>query len=534
MTKSKRKTAVGYIRVSTEEQAKEGYSLDNQEAEINRRCKIEGWDLLEVFHDKGISGALFKQRTGLNAMLKYIKENKVDYLVIYKLSRLSRKIYDVVNIYQYLEQTGTFLISTEDKIDTSTAMGKYFLVLASIFADMERENIIVQVKGGMSEKASEGEWNGGKPPLGYDLIDKYLVINEEKAQIVKLIFSEYLKGNGYKAIAAMLNQRSFKTSTGSTFSGNSVKDILKNPTYAGKIRWGHRTDWGKRHEDDKRKRKYNEEPIISDGKHEAIIDPETFNRVQELIEGNPRRNMKRFNGNHLLSGLLRCPDCDYGMSIHTVRKKGRTYEYYSCNQNMNHKTVCKPNLIRKDEIEEEFLTIFERIINDPEFKNNMLSTMNTSDDQVKELESSIKRKESEIKKLKEKQDKWFDELAEGSEEFKAALREKIQDAINQRLGLQEEIDNTLKEIKRLKDKNINLDEVSDLLKNVGKVIKLMPKEAQQSLVRKLISSIKVENKRIAEVHFSFQQGFRIGGDTGNRIISEGEKYPRNTSDLELC
>lgn len=326
----KRKTAVGYIRVSTDEQVRDGYSLDNQEAVIRKKCNNEEWELLDIFHDKGISGALLEQRTGLNALLRFIKNAKVDYLIVFKLSRLSRRVEDISSLSKFLNDNDCYLISIEDGIDTSTPMGKYFMYFAGVFAEMERDNIIIQVKGGMSQKAREGEWNGGKPPLGYDLIDKKLVINDEQAEIVKLIFSEYLKGNGYKTIAAILNKRDFKTGTGSTFSGNSVKDILKNPTYAGKIRWGHRTDWGKRHEDNKRKRKYNEEPIISDGKHEAIIDPETFNRVQELIEGNPRRNMKRFNGNHLLSGLLRCPDCDYGMSIQPVRKKGKTYEYYTC------------------------------------------------------------------------------------------------------------------------------------------------------------------------------------------------------------
>lgn len=130
--------------------------------------------------------------------------------------------------------------------------------------------------------------------------------------------------------------------------------------------------------------------------------------------------------------------------------------------------------------------------------------------------------ENEIKKLTEKQDKWFDELAEGNEKFKAKVRAKIQEAEDKISMLQEDIEKTAKDIERKKSKNINLDEVSELLQNVGKVIKLMDKEAQQSLVRKLISSIKVENKRIAEVHFSFQQKFRIGGDTLNRITNSGK------------
>lgn len=512
-----RKTAVGYIRVSTEEQAREGYSLENQIVEIKKKCKNEGWELLKIFDDKGISGALLEERIGLKAMLRFIKEQKVNYLVIYKLSRLSRKIVDVVTIADFLEKNSTYLISIEDKIDTSSPIGRYFLVFASIFADMERENLIVQVKGGMSQKARQGEWNGGKPPFGYDLIDKKLVINKEKAEIIKLIFSEYLKGNGYKAIAAMLNERGIRTNTGKTFSGTAVKNILRNPTYAGKICWGKLRDWGKRHEDNKRMRKYDDSPIISDGLHDAIIDEETFNRVQELIDNNPRHNMKRFNGNHLLSGLLRCPDCGYGMSFQPVT--GKTYGYYVCNQYMNHKK-CKPNAVRKDHIESEFLTIFEQMINEPEFKSTMIASFNNFDEKIKDLESNIKRKENEIEKLKVKQNKLVDELTEGNEAYKKLIREKIEAIIDEVNALQKDIDDAKTEISELKSKHLDVDEILDLLNNVGKIIPLLEKEAQQSLVRKLVSRINIKDKHISEVHFSFQESFRVGGDTGRRITNK--------------
>ncbi len=107
------------------------------------------------------------------------------------LNILSRKIADVVAIADHLEKVGVKLIAIEDKIDTSTPMGKYFLVLGAIFAEMERENIITQVKGGMEQKAKLSEWNGGKPLLGYDLDNKKLKVNEEEAKIVKTIFTEY-------------------------------------------------------------------------------------------------------------------------------------------------------------------------------------------------------------------------------------------------------------------------------------------------------------------------------------------------------
>ncbi|WP_179295636.1 recombinase family protein [Bacillus sp. FJAT-45350] len=516
-----RKTAVGYIRVSTGVQARDGFSLDNQVEEIRNKCKKEEWELLGVFDDKGKSGALLNERPGLLEMMKFIKENNVNYLIIYKFSRLSRNIENLFLITKQLEDTSTHLVSTSDNINTEGPLGKAFMVLTGLFAEMERDNIIEQVKGGMSQKAREGEWNGGTAPLGYDLVDKKLIINGEESKTVKFIYTEYLKGKGYKTIAAQLNDDGIKTKIGGTFSGNSVKDILRNPTFCGKIRWGHRKDWGKRYSDGKRKRVYNEEPIIVEGKHDPIIDEATFSKVQELIDNNPRHHMKRFNGNHLLSGLLKCPDCGNGMSIQPVKNGKRTYEYYTCNQYMNHKT-CKPNTINKAKIEPEFLDILEKKVNEPDFQKSILASLNSSNEQVKEFEKVIKSKDREIKESEQKLEDIIDELLEeSSERVKEALRKRM-DKLSLRIEeLQTDISKKKASIKNLESQNLNQDEIVEVFKSVGKAIKLIEdKEKQQSLVRMLVAEIQVENKHIKEVHFRFSKKFRIGGGKENRTISK--------------
>ncbi|MGR6904574.1 recombinase family protein [Lysinibacillus sp. BSL11] len=522
----KKKVAVGYIRVSTEEQAKDGYSLDNQQSVINKKCNYEEWEVKQIFHDKGISGASMDKRDGIKALLKYVKSNKVDYLVVYKVSRLSRKISDVVAIADYLEKAGVKLIAIEDNIDTSTPMGKYFLVFGAIFAEMERENIITQVKGGMQQKAREGEWNGGKPPLGYDLVEKRLEINEADAGVVKSIYNEYLKGNGYKAIALNLNEKGFKTKLGKPFNGIGIKEILRNPTYCGLVRWGYREDWGKLHEGNKRKRQYSESPIISEGIHEAIIDREIFNKVQEMIAENPRHHMKQFNGNHLLSGLLRCPDCGYGMSMQIVKSKGKVYEYYTCNQYQTYKR-CKSNSIRKYDIEEEFLTIFEAAINEPEILKTMLGTLNNTGQQTKEIAVSIKRKENELNKLKYRESKLTDELLEGNDNYKSTIRRKIQEVSDEIVVIENDILKLQKSLQQNKTVKLNINEISQFFKKVGKVIPLLNKPAQQSLIRKLITSIKVQNKRIIEIYFSFQEGLKVDNS------GDSEESPSNKNSFRV-
>lgn len=511
--------ALGYIRVSTEEQAREGFSLDNQRKDIQDFCDYKNWELTNIFADEGISGAGITERTGLIKALKLIQTEKIDYLIVWKLSRLSRKVADVVKITEKLDNNKTYLISVKDNIDTSSPMGKPFLYIASIFAEMERDTMIVQVKGGMVQKAREGRWNGGISPLGYDLIDKELIINESEAEIVKLIFKEYLKGNGYKTVAKTINEKGYRTRKGSVFSGNTVKDILTNPTYAGKIRWGKLKNWGKKNAEGERKREYNNEVIIVDGIHESIIDLEDFNKVQEILEGNPRHSVKQFTSNHILSGILRCPDCGYGMSIQIAKSRGKTYSYYSCNQYANKKT-CSPNLTPQDAIENEFFEIFEKILNEDDFMNRILSSLSNFNNQIADLEKIISRKEAEIKKLKAKEDKLFDELLEGNAGYKEKIRLRIEENSNKLEAIEGEIKNLMDDIDVLKNKSLNLNEISELLKSAGKIIKLMDKETQKRLIRKLISKIVIKDKHISEVYFSFDEGFTVEYDNVNRIISK--------------
>lgn len=525
---SEQMTAIGYVRVSTEEQAREGFSLENQRKDIADYCQYKGWELLDIYSDEGISGAGMLERVGLLKALKLIQARKINYLVVWKLSRLSRKVADVVRIAEKLDNNNTFLISVKDSIDTSSPMGKPFLYIASIFAEMERDTMIIQVKGGMEQKAREGRWNGGQSPIGYDLVDKILVINEAEAEIVKTVYSEYLNDNGYKTIADTLKDKGYKTRRNLAFSGTSIKEMLKNPVYAGKIRWGRLKNWEKKNADGERRREYNDNPISVDGIHEAIIDSETFDRVQEKISGNPRHHVKQFNSNHVLSGLLRCPECGYGMSIQNVQNKGNRYSYYTCNQYANKKT-CKPNSIPKDLIENEFFDILDKIICEEDFMNRILGSLNNSSLDIAELEKDIIRKSTELKKCKVREDKLFDELLEGDEQYRDKIRLRIFENGSAAQDLESEIAKLNREIYELKDKRIDISEVADLLKKAGKVIKLMDRETQKRLIRKLICRIETKDKCIKTIFFSFDESFRIEHDRENHIISDYCKRAPKTS-----
>lgn len=158
------KTAIGYIRVSTNMQV-DGYSLDGQERDIKKYCKYQEIKLKKVFRDEGISGSNMDKRDGLKEAIEYAKENSIDYLIVWKLSRLTRNMVDLVNILNKLEEENIAIYSIADGIDSSTQMGKSFIYMGGIFAEMELENIKTQVSNGMTELARKGGYNGGLPTV---------------------------------------------------------------------------------------------------------------------------------------------------------------------------------------------------------------------------------------------------------------------------------------------------------------------------------------------------------------------------------
>lgn len=518
------KKVVVYTRVSTEEQAREGYSLENQTYEAVNECKIRGLEVIDICSDEGISGKDIEGRPGLKKALRYIRNKEAQGIVVWKLSRLSRNTADTVNIVDLLKKNEGVLISIKESIDTSVVTGELMAFLLGIIAQNERETIVSNVKGGMEQKARLGQWNGGVVPLGYSLKDKKLIVNEQQREIVEFIFREYLKGNGYKTIAKQLNENGYKTAKGKEFSGNSVKGILMNVTYKGKIRWGKLKNWSYLDDDRRRKRQYNENVIEVDGVHEAIIDPQTFDKVQEMIENNPRHNVKQFTGDHMLSGVLRCPKCGYGMSAQRMTSKGKEYWYYGCNQYHNKKAGCRAHLIRKDKIEEEFCDIFERIVNEENFRNKILRGLNDTQEQVESLLKVSKRKKDEADNLKSKQNKLIDELIEGDEGYKKIIRGRIQEVSDQINNVENQIREIEENIIKFQAQTINTEEVSKILQSIGKAFKLMPEVNQKEIVRKLIYQIQVEEKHIKSIHFNFELGFPKWCDKQNPTTNNGDRF----------
>lgn len=529
---------LGYIRVSTEEQAVDGFSLENQEKDIKKYCEFMNYTLLDVIADEGISGSTLDQRPGIQEVLRRVEKEDIDYIIVWKVSRLSRKLSDVVKIVEILEDNKTFFYALKDGIDTASHMGKPFLMIASIFAEIERENLIVQVRGGMKEKATQGGWVGGKPPIGYKLKDEQLVVDEENADIIKEIFHLYISGNGYTAIAEVLNRKGYITREGRPFSVTSVKGILRNPTYAGKIRWGHLKEWGKRSKG-QRTRQYDESPVFVDGIHEAIVSYEVYDKVQRMIDSNPRRHVKRFVGHHLLSGALRCPECGYGMSYHIIKKKTKDFEYYSCNQYSTKKT-CRPNLIRKQVVEEDFMKKLISVVEREEFTKQLKSKLQNSKNRVADLDAQIIDLNKKKKSIQQKQSRVLDELLiEDKESLRKLLRDKLETLSVELTELEKRVSDVEYEKLDISASTLNVNELTEILTRAGKLLSIIEDaETKQKLVRKLVKEVKATKEGIVtEIIFSYGEtvnfndvekgGHGIELSEVRRTVSQVTLYQRN-------
>ena len=328
------KSCVIYIRVSSERQVK-GYSLDGQKHYLAECAERRGMTVLDTYVEEGKSGKSVEGRTEFQRMLDDIQSGKVhtDYVLVFKLSRFGRNARDVLNSLEFIMKYGVHLMCVEDGLDSSTSMGKMMITILGAVAELERENIIAQSLLGREEKAKSGGWNGGFAPYGYRLVKgddkskgKLETVPEEKA-VVQLVFDMFLNRNmGYTAISGYLNRNGYtrppaknaiRPSYGE-WSSDHIKRMLSNPVYTGRVAWGKRRTEKVPGSDNEYRLVKQDEYILSEViSHEEFVSKEDFDKVQEIkaIRGKKgNHNIGQYNA-HLLSGIVKCPQCGAPMYI---------------------------------------------------------------------------------------------------------------------------------------------------------------------------------------------------------------------------
>jgi len=238
-----------YIRVSTQDQAQHGFSLDAQEDSLQNYAKALGYEIFKIYRDEGKSAKDLNRPEMIN-LLRDAQERKFQAIFIYKLDRFSRSLKDLILTIDKLKEWGIDFISLQDKIETASASGKLMFQIIGAFAEFERNIIGDRTKFGMERKAKEGGFIT-KAPRGYKLVNKQLIADEGSTEI-KDIFEEFLKSD------ISLTQLAKKNNL--TTSG--VKKLLQNTTYIGKVKFS------------------NQE---TQGHHASLVEKELFDKVQEKL-----------------------------------------------------------------------------------------------------------------------------------------------------------------------------------------------------------------------------------------------------------
>lgn len=501
------KTVGLYIRVSTNKQAEFGYSLEGQKEEgIQEAYKRYGDDVdLRFYIDEGVS-AKSTNRKELNRMMNDVGKGVLDAVITYKVSRLSRNLSDSLSLVEQIHDSNIKFISIKEG-EYGTPHGNLQFNILSSVAQYQREELAENVKMGMTQRAKEGKWNGGRV-LGYRSKNKRLEIIPEEAETIKLIFNKYVHENwGTKKIANHLNKIGKRTKNNKEFTQSTVNIILKNPIYKGYIRFNQVIDWEK-----KRRKGTNPSHILVKGIHKPIIDEETWDQAEALMKRRSTGTPRQYTGNFPLTSIAKCPECgSYMTSMYGPRRKdGTKLRYYVCGRYHNGgKAVCNPNTVNASVLEQ---AVYDRLakalqsdsvidaitdsinkqIAEQDTKNNTSDEANALKKRIVELESLKKRIQDDVMT-----GSGFYTPEEAKERIAELRMEEtdLKDSLAKLLSEQKVNDNFVKEV--------SADFIREQLKEFLELKEQLDVMEFRQLLVASIKRIDISNKKLKNIQFSF-------------------------------
>lgn len=500
--------AVAYVRVSTTEQAERGYSVDAQIQTIKDYCQRSGLQLTQIYADKGISGKSLKKRLGLQRLIVDAKEDKFDRVVVWKNSRLARNVKLLLEIVDTLQTHNIEFDSISENIKIDTASGKFMLQMMASVSEFERNETAENVRLGMRKRAREGYKNGNRV-LGYDNVKtedgtKILAVNEDEASIIRFIFDSYTQKRGLRAIANELNHRGYRTKRDNAFSTTAVHDILNNPLYVGKIQYAKYEQW-----ELKRRKGRSEHPIVVEGKHEAIISQDVWERTQRRLKVQKHTPKWNHLGTNVLTGLLRCPECGGAMiasnTTNTLKDGTKKHiRYYSCaNFRSKGSAVCHANSIRADEAEKLVALKLRMVLSDPEVGQAVVQRMKASEaNQRQALDEIIANKQRDIKALTQKLRR-LQSTVDEEPTLKSDLEPRIHQLLGDQVGLESEL-RELRERDVQSDSSLSVENVTQLLKLIAEVVQGRDTDTLKYIYQCFIEKITFDRKeKLVWVHMRF-------------------------------
>lgn len=515
MEKLKQKRVGIYVRVSTEMQSSEGYSITGQINQIEEYCQFNNFKVVDVYEDRGISGKSMN-RPALQRMLQDAKNGHIDCVMVYKTNRLARNTSDLLKIVEDLHKQNVEFFSLSERMEVSTSSGKLMLQVLASFAEFERNNIVDNIFMGQTIRAKEGYYQVNLP-LGYEKIpdSKHeLMINQHEANIVKYIFEAYAKGHGYRKIANALNHKGYVTKKGKPFSVGSITYILSNPFYIGQIQFAKYKDWN-----EKRRKGINDKPVIAQGKHSPIISQDLWDKVQirkKQIKEKPQVHGK---GTNLLTGIIRCPQCGAAMAASNTTntlKDGtkKRIRYYSCSNFRNKGSkVCSANSVRADVIEKYVMDQILEIVKSDKVIKQVVERVNQENRvDVAALNHDIAYKQQQFDEINTKL-KNLVQTIEDNPDLTSALKPTIHQYETQLNDITNQM-NQLKQQQNQDKPNYDTNQIATLLKQIFQNIETLDKSQLKALYLSVIDRIDIRK----DTHHKKQ--FYVTLKLNNEIIKQ--------------
>lgn len=389
-----------YPRVSSQEQATEGYSIGEQIERLTKYCEAMGWEVYKIYTDPGYSGGN-TDRPGLQAMLSDVRDGKVDKVVVYKLDRLSRSQKDTMLLIEdeFLAH-GVDFVSMSENFDTATPFGRAMIGILAVFAQLERENIKERTMIGKEARAKEGKWGGGSSePIGYryNVAKDLLEVDDYEAMQIREAIDLFLKGTPLRTIETIFLEKGYtfigRSGVPNTWDPKRFRYVFANKTYLGYIK--HHDQWYK-------------------AEHEPIIDEETFNKLQKLLEQRAedykKTGLKPGAQTTYLGGLLRCAHCGakYTKQQGGTKKYGRLWYYVCYSRNKKVKKMikdpnCKNKNWRMEELDAMIFDEIKKLAIDPEYmtklKQDKKDRLDSEPNKIDILEKEIKAIDDQISRF---------------------------------------------------------------------------------------------------------------------------------------
>lgn len=339
-----------YIRVSTEDQVKEGFSISAQKEKLTKYAQVNDWGIFDYYIDDGISGKNIKDRPELTRLIESIKKKEVNNILVYKLDRLTRSVKDLVNLIELFEKCECTFSSLTEKLDTSNAVGRMFIKIIGIFAEFERENLAERVSFGYEEKTRQGNYTNTNGVYGYNYIAGIgkLEVNTDEAKLVNFIYDLYLSNNSMLSISKLLNEKKVQTKRGGQWRSSTIRSILTNPLYIGKVRYGVST---------KNKHKAF---LVDNVKHLPIIDKIKYDNVQKMMLKRTKFKAKRYSSdNTYFFHVLKCGYCGSKMHAKQQIQSNTRYITYICNGRRN--GLCTSQSFSHQKLERVFIDYLDQL-----------------------------------------------------------------------------------------------------------------------------------------------------------------------------